>query len=98
MCDRVASINKGRIVAADSPEKLKTMTGKREVLKMVVNNPGGSVEGVLKRLPFIEDYRVAEAGQGEGTTIRIYMRDVDANIQEVVGVFSKVGYRIFSLS
>lgn len=98
MCDRVAFINKGRIVAVDSPERLKTMTGKREVLKIVIDNPGGSVESVLKRLPFIEDYRMTEANQGERAMIRIYMRDVDANIQEVVGGFSKAGYRIFSLS
>jgi ABC-2 type transport system ATP-binding protein len=98
MCDRVAFINKGRIVAVDSPEKLKAIIGMNEVLKIVVSNLDEKVLTMVRGLPFIEDCGVANAEQDGRTMVRLYMKNVDANIQEVVGVFSKAGCRIFSLS
>ncbi|MEM2571389.1 MAG: ABC transporter ATP-binding protein, partial [Thermoproteota archaeon] len=52
MCDRVAFITKGRIVAVDTPERLKNMIGKNEVLKLVVEELRESVSNVVKNLPF----------------------------------------------
>ncbi|MCS7138529.1 MAG: ATP-binding cassette domain-containing protein [Crenarchaeota archaeon] len=98
MCDRVAFINKGRIVAVDTPERLKTMIGKKEVLKVVVEELGDSVLNVVKTLPFLEDYRVTGMEQSSRKTVRMYMKNVDAHIQEIVESFSKAGCRIISLS
>ncbi|MGB9717964.1 MAG: hypothetical protein ACPL4E_05920 [Thermoproteota archaeon] len=98
MCDRVAFINKGRIAAVDSPERLKALIGMNEVLKMVVNKLDERVLSTVENLTFVEDCRVANVEQDGRTMIRICMKNVDANIQEVVGVFSKAGCRIFSLS
>jgi ABC-2 type transport system ATP-binding protein len=98
MCDRVAFINKGRIVAVDSPERLKAMIGMNEVLKIVVSNLDEKLLIMVRGLPFIEDCGVTNVEQDGRAMVRLYMKNVDANIQEVVGVFSKAGCRIFSLS
>lgn len=98
MCDRVAFINKGRIIAVDPPERLKTMIGKNEVLKIIVNELEDNVLSTMKTLPFLEDYGVSDAGQDGGKVVRMYMKDVDAHVQEIVGFFSKSGCRILSLS
>jgi len=98
MCDRIAFINKGRIVAVDTPENLKNMIGKNEVLKIDVEEIRDSVLNVLKTLPFLEDYGVSGMEQSSRKTVRMYMKDVDAHVQEVVEFFSKAGCRILSLS
>ena len=98
MCDRVAFINKGRIVAVDAPDRLKNMIGKNEVLKIVVSSLEDSVLSAIGSLSFLEDYGVADAGEDGGKVVRMYMKDVDAHVQEIVGFFSKAGCRILSLS
>lgn len=98
MCDRVAFINKGRIVAVDAPDRLKNMIGKNEVLKIVVGNLEDSVLNEIRSLPFLEDYGVTDAGKDGEKIVRMYMRDVDAHVQDIVGFFSKAGCRILSLS
>ncbi|MEM3712859.1 MAG: ATP-binding cassette domain-containing protein [Thermoproteota archaeon] len=98
MCDRIAFINKGRIVAVDTPERLKNMIGKNEVLKVVVEELRESVLNVVKNLLFLEDYGVTGMEQSSIKTIRMYMKNVDAHIQEIVESLSKAGCRILSLS
>lgn len=98
MCDRVAFITKGRIVAVDTPERLKNMIGKNEVLKLVVEELRESVLNVVKNLPFLDDYGVTGMEQSSIKTIRMYMKNVDSHIQEIVECFSKAGCRILSLS
>ncbi|MEM1548819.1 MAG: ATP-binding cassette domain-containing protein [Thermoproteota archaeon] len=98
MCDRIAFINKGRIVAVDTPERLKNMIGKNEVLKVVVEELRESVLDVVKNLLFLEDYGVTGMEQSSIKTIRMYMKNVDAHIQEIVESLSKAGCRILSLS
>ncbi|MEM1557356.1 MAG: ATP-binding cassette domain-containing protein [Thermoproteota archaeon] len=98
MCDRIAFINKGKIVAVDTPERLKNTTGKNEVLKVVAEELRDSVLNVVKNLPFLEDYGATGMEQSNIKTVRMYMKNVDAHIQEVVESFSKAGCRILSLS
>jgi len=98
MCDRVAFITKGRIVAVDTPERLKNMIGKNEVLKLVVEELRESVSNVVKNLPFLDDYGITGMEQNSIKTIRMYMKNVDSHIQEIVESFSNAGCRILSLS
>ncbi|MBO3801290.1 MAG: ATP-binding cassette domain-containing protein [Thermoproteota archaeon] len=99
LCDKVAFINKGEIVALDSPEKLKTMIGKNEVLKVTVTNISEETISSLKNLSFVENYNFTyDSSTVEKATIRLYMKDVESNLQELVGVFSRAGCKILSVS
>ena len=99
LCNRIAFINKGKIVVVDTPEKLKAMIGKYEVLKVVAVNANEEALTSVKSLSFVEDYNLTyDDPTIAKATIRLYMKEVESNIQEVVGVFSRAGCKIISIS
>jgi len=89
LCGRIAIIRSGKIVAVDSPEKLKTR--RREVQSIedrfdrIVDFNGISLDGVT---------RVARAGD----KLRLYTGDPDHTIKQLVGYAKENGLRIVSLS
>jgi ABC-2 type transport system ATP-binding protein len=48
MCDRIAIMHKGRFIAIDTPEALRAMTKKGEVLDVVVKNMSAEQVNMLK--------------------------------------------------
>ncbi len=86
LCQRVAIIRRGKLVAIDTPEKLKTL-GK-----------GLSVEVSFEPMVF-EGSAIDSALRVEhrGDKIRIYTDDPDATIRELVRYAEEKGLRIVSL-
>ena len=62
-CQRVGIINKGKIVAVDTPENLTTRLRGNETMYVKVDAAGASAEAALARIPGIT--RVAEADRRE---------------------------------
>jgi ABC-2 type transport system ATP-binding protein len=58
-CDRVVIINKGRVVAEDTPHNLTARLRGSETLYIQVDASGADVSGALQRVPGVT--RVAEA-------------------------------------
>lgn len=99
LCDRIAFINKGKIITVDTPEKLKAMIGKHEVLKVVVTNASEEMLSSFKNLSFVEDCNLTyNDPEITRATIRLYMKEVEPNIQEIVNVLSRAGCKILSIS
>jgi ABC-2 type transport system ATP-binding protein len=63
-CQRVVIINKGKVVAVDTPENLTTRLRGSETMYVQIDAPGADPGGVLRALPGVT--RVAEADRRDG--------------------------------
>jgi ABC-2 type transport system ATP-binding protein len=59
-CNRVVIINKGRVVAVDSPDNLTSRLRGSETMFMQVDAGGADAKDVLKLVPGVTDVRLAE--------------------------------------
>jgi ABC-2 type transport system ATP-binding protein len=87
MCDRVAIMNRGKIVALDTPEILKSMTKKGEVADITVKNMSLVQVENLRGLPGVLSVaaEVQDSVLGQ-TRLRVRLEDVGA-LPTVLGFF-----------
>ncbi|PIQ24303.1 MFS transporter [bacterium (Candidatus Blackallbacteria) CG17_big_fil_post_rev_8_21_14_2_50_48_46] len=78
-CDRVIIINKGRILAEDSPENLIARNSGLQQISLCVRGPLAELEAFLSQMPALESWRF-EHSQGELHSFRLHSRQTD--IQE----------------
>jgi len=79
MCDRVAIINNGKIVAVDTSDKLKAMVKETELVEVSCYNPPSDTEHYLKSLyPDIEIVTLIPGNEAEGTPSRIKLMGENA--------------------
>ncbi len=78
LCDRIAIINKGRLVALGTPEELKRGVHGLSSLEIALAN---STDALLNRIKAIEGVKsVTAAGVEKGTAITVkYLSDVDVS-------------------
>lgn len=79
MCDRVGIMNKGRIVALDTPDALKGMMKKGEVIDIVVKNMSEAQVNSLRSLGGVSGLsaEVQDSVLGQ-TRLRIHLENADA--------------------
>ena len=79
MCDRVAIMNRGKIVALDTPEALKGMAKKGEVADIVVKNMSDAQVNSLRGLTGVSGLaaEVQDSVLGQ-TRLRVRLENVDA--------------------
>jgi len=70
LCDRVAIIDQGRVLACGSPAELKQSTGVQTMFEITVSGPRNGLEGNLRQLPGVaaveatpSGFRVLSAGR-----------------------------------
>lgn len=96
LCDRVAIINQGKIVACDSPANLKNIVKKESVFRMEVANANDRIEGV-ETIPFIKGV-TQEPNVSRGTvTLKMVVED-EAAISDVYSLIAKSGGRVMYLA
>lgn len=83
LCDRVAIMNRGKIVAIDKPEKLIDSAGSVVVLE------GEGIEKLEKHLSY--SFRIS------GNSIRIYVKNGSKALPEIISIANDVGVRIESV-
>jgi ABC-2 type transport system ATP-binding protein len=72
LCDRVAFINSGTIVAVDTPNKLKAMIKEKELVEVTVYQPPEGIEDHIRSLlPDAEVIKLIPGDEGEGNPSRI---------------------------
>jgi ABC-2 type transport system ATP-binding protein len=74
LCQRVIIINKGQIVAGDTPENLSRQLGHGSRVRLVVKGPEGEVAAALQAIPQVQEV----AGQGDGKFLVVAANDQDA--------------------
>ncbi len=92
MCERIAIINKGRIVAVDTPEKLKNRARRLQSVVVSFDKTGRWVEEHLRKLQ--EPLRVVK----EGDKYRIYTSDPSEVVRAVCDFAWKQGLKIVSIN
>ena len=84
LCDRVAFINKGNIVAVDTPNRLKAMVKEKEAVEVAVYRPPvGIEEHIRSLLPDAEVVKVIQGDEDEGIPSRIKI--IGGNAEKHVG-------------
>ena len=78
MCERVAIINKGRIAAIDTPERLKKTIQSVQSIEVAFDRTGPGLLAELQTLPLVNDAKKA------GDKIRLYTEDPSEVIERVV--------------
>jgi len=86
LCDRIAIVDHGKLVALDSPLMLKTSIPGKNALEVSFVHPPPNWEARLKALPFVDSvnglnnvYRISTAN-GPGTTMALMEAAAAANV------------------
>ena len=84
LCDRVAFINNGNIVAVDTPNRLKAMVKETELVEVAVYDPPAGIEKHIRSvLPDAKVVKLIPGNEDEGNPSRIKI--IGGNAEENVG-------------
>jgi ABC-2 type transport system ATP-binding protein len=92
LCDEIAIINKGKIIAVDAPEELKNKFGKEKTIKINVRETEKNIANILGS---IKDYKL---DYNTGTTITIHSNDSEQILQQVLQILNENKIPIEDLS
>jgi len=94
LCDRIAIIDNGRILACDTPERLKKMVRMNTTLSMDVSKLKDMA--VFGKFAGVESFKSTEDGETGLTKLRFVMRDETA-VSDIISAVLNQGSRIESL-
>jgi ABC-2 type transport system ATP-binding protein len=84
LCDRVAFINNGKIVAVETPNRLKAMVKETELVEVTVYSPPAGIEKYLRSLlPKAEVVKLISGNEAKGVPSRIKI--IGGTTEEHVG-------------
>ncbi len=92
LCDRVAIINKGRLVAIDTPERLKLVASGRQAVEVSFTHADGVNPEELARLPGVSEV------QQVGDKFRLYTADLSGLVVALANYACSAGLKIVSLN
>jgi len=100
LCDRIAIVDHGRILALGSPAELKRRVQRESVFRLELDRLDGGT-GALRRLPGVLSAATAAADQTAGeerqtVVVNLTLTD-DAALGEVVGALGGIGSHIVAL-
>ena len=101
LCDRIAVINDGKIVAVDTPDRLKAMVKETELLEVACYNPPSDIEDYLRRLlPDVEVVTLISGDEKRGSPSRIKIigGNAEKQVSEVVDVLHQKNVQITSVN
>jgi ABC-2 type transport system ATP-binding protein len=91
LCDRIAIINHGKVLACDTPANLKKMVQREEIFLVDIAHHDGDF-GFLREIGGVQD--VARSHTDESTTeLRLQLED-DRSISAVLSTLTAKGYEI----
>jgi ABC-2 type transport system ATP-binding protein len=92
LCDRVAIVNDGKIVAVDSPNRLKAIVRETEVLEVACYHPPSDIENQLKSI--CHDAEIVtlirgEEAKGVPSRIKIIGGNAEENVEPAIDALRK---------
>jgi ABC-2 type transport system ATP-binding protein len=93
LCDRIAIIDKGKILACDTVDELKRKFPADTILELVIEERGEKVVGLLESVREVKKAVVAD----DGRSIRLCVGDPYSQTPKILSALSKEGYHISEL-
>lgn len=90
LCDRVAIIDRGKIIAMGSPSELKAQIPGNDIISLTVEAPSDAFIGEIKALPFVHNLNM------EGDTMRIYVDNGAQNLAYLLEKVKSIGIKMAS--
>jgi ABC-2 type transport system ATP-binding protein len=94
LCDRVAIINDGRVLACDTPENLKKLIHQDSVLKLEIRQVDDLT--AFQNIPGVRNF-AHEHDPAAGTTKLKFILDDEAIVAEIVSAVPRSGSKILSV-
>jgi ABC-2 type transport system ATP-binding protein len=101
LCDRVAFINNGKIVAVDTPNRLKAMVKEKELVEISVYHPPADIENHIRSLlPDAEVVKLVPGDEDDGvpSRIKIIGESTEEHIGTIIDSLRQKNIRIGSLN
>ena len=92
LCDEIAMINRGKIIAIDTPESLKSRFGGKKAVRLHAAETHGSVRPLLAGLPG------CEVGLGDGTDVTIRFDGSEEVLRQALDILGENGIRMDDIS
>jgi ABC-2 type transport system ATP-binding protein len=92
LCDEIAIINKGKIIAIDTPDKLKNRFGKKKTIKIHLSQSPKNLEQLLSE---VKDCKI---DFNQGTTIIIHSDESEVVLLQVLQILHSNNISIEDLS
>ena len=101
LCDRVAFINNGKIVAVDTPSRLKAMVKEKEVVEVAVYRPPVDIEKHIRSL--LSDAEViklipGDEDEGNPSRIKIIGGTAEEHVETIIDALRQKNIRMSSLN
>jgi ABC-2 type transport system ATP-binding protein len=94
ICDRIAIINHGRIMALDTIDNVKQKFGGINVIHLRFAEKREDLESELQSLPGVQ--RIAH-GEQNGETLRVFAEDANAALPRIIELATNLGVHITEL-
>ena len=101
LCDRIAVINDGKVIAVDTPDNLKAMVKETELVEIACYNPPSDIRAHLKsQCPDVEIITLIDGDKAKGTPSRIKLigGKAEEHISTVMDILRQKNARISSLN
>lgn len=92
LCQRIAIINRGRIVTVETPEALKGQVHRKKVIEVSFSQAADGISGQLRALDGVEEVVVL------GERVRLTVGDLSAVLPFLVDAVSRSGLKIVALN
>ena len=101
LCDRVAFINNGNIVAVDTPNKLKEKVKETELVEVAIYRPPANIEDYLiSVLPEVEIVKLIIGDENEGfpSKVKVIGGDAEENAAIIIDALRQKKIRIYGVN
>ena len=97
ICDRVIIINKGKIVAIDTPENLEKKVSTNNATYVTVEDTENKIEIIKEKIPEIKNIKLIKENE-DGTKQYVLESDKDVDLRKIVfNEFAKENITIFEM-
>ena len=97
ICKKVIIINKGKLIAIDSPKNLENKTEKENVLLVTVEDPEDKIESVAKKIENVSKIKLVKTLSDGTKQYSISSKDNTDIRKEIFSTFAKNEITIFEL-
>ncbi len=97
ICDRVIIINKGKIVAEDTPENLENKVSSNNVLYVTVEDTENKIESIKEKITGIKEIKLIETNEDKTKKYMITGEKDEDLRKKIFTEFAKEGITIFEM-